>query len=331
MAFETFIETNFRADTRKVIEHANKIIEEYQRQGYQLTLRQLYYQFVSRDLIPNKQSEYKRLGEIVNNGRLAGLIDWDAIHDRTRNLETSPAWTSPQDILRAVASQYQENPWIDQPYAPEVWIEKDALIGVIERVCQENRVPFFACRGYASQSEIYSAGKRQAAAKRNGKTPIILHLGDHDPSGLDMTRDNRDRVSMFARRGIEVRRLALNMDQIEQYDPPPNPAKDTDARFTNYQEEHGDSSWELDALEPNVIEQLIRDELETLIDPDPWKASQRHEAKGRRKLQQIVEAYESLPRILANLPFVEETLDATPADDLTDPDADDEDDSADDL
>lgn len=298
MPFEQFIEINFKADTLKVIEQANTIIEEYQRQGFKLTLRQLYYQFVSRDLLRNKQSEYKRLGGIIDNGRQAGLIDWSAIEDRTRNLERPNVWSSPSQILNAVAEQYKEDWWLNQPVYPEVWIEKDALTGVIEPVCDEFRVPYFACRGYASQSEMYDAAKRLQDIARRGRQPVIFHLGDHDPSGLDMTRDNGDRLSMFSGRGIRVVRLALNMDQIEQYDPPPNPAKDTDSRFSDYQAEHGDSSWELDALEPTVIDRLIRDALEAEIDPDEWAKSEVEEDKNRASLTAASNNWSAVKRYL---------------------------------
>lgn len=291
MAREQFIDTQFRKAKLAVIEQANVIIAEYQRMGFTLTLRQLYYQFVSRDLIANKQTEYKRLGDIINDARLGGLIDWNAIEDRTRNVRSVAMWSSPQSILDAVAAQYREDPWGDQPYSPEVWIEKDALVGVIEPICNRMRVPYFACRGYASQSEVYSAGKRFATAIREGKRPIVFHLGDHDPSGLDMTRDNGDRLRMFARRGVMVKRLALNMDQVEQYNPPPNPAKDTDSRFGEYLAEFGDESWELDALNPPVIEALIQEALDEIIEPDAWKTVMDREGDSRGDLEAVAERW----------------------------------------
>lgn len=285
MSKAKFVEIKFQAGSLKLIEQANQIIGEYQRRGFVLTLRQLYYQFVSRDLIANAQSEYKRLGRIVNDGRLAGLIDWSAIEDRTRNIKRPNVWSSPQEILSAVADQYQEDPWRTQDTYVEVWIEKDALIGVIEGICKEKRVPYFACRGYASQSELYDAGRRFLAAGRRAKNGLILHLGDHDPSGMDMTRDVGERVNMFSGIGhVEVRRLALNMDQIDLYSPPPNPAKDTDARFANYEIEFGDSSWELDALDPDVIAGLIETELDDVIDLPAWTESMDAEGDNRRAL-----------------------------------------------
>ena len=270
---EAFIEPTFRGSSLAMITVANSIIAEYQRMGFTLTLRQLYYQFVSREIIANKQSEYKRLGEIVSKGRLAGLIDWDAIEDRTRNLRSLPSWDDPEDIMASTVSRYREPLWEAQSWAPEVWIEKDALLGVIEPACNRNRVPFFACRGYVSQSETYGAGKRFQRAARRGKRPIVFHLGDHDPSGLDMTRDIDDRLTMFSRIGVKIVRLALNMPQIELYDPPPNPAKETDARYERYAEEHGESSWELDALDPPVIDKLIQDAIDSIVDKLAWDAS----------------------------------------------------------
>lgn len=291
---EQFVTKNFRQDALTIIETANRIIAEYQAAGFTLTLRQLYYQFVARAVIPNKQSEYKRLGGIVNDARLAGLMDWSAIEDRTRNLKTISAWTSPQSIMNVVSEQYQQNPWLDQMWNPEVWIEKDALIGVIEPVCERMRVPYFACRGYTSQSEAYSAGKRFALQRRAGRSPIVFHLGDHDPSGLDMTRDNGERLQMFARAGVKVVRLALNMDQVNQYTPPPNPAKDTDTRFSGYRDEYGDESWELDALEPTVIDALIQSALDGIIDRPAWRESMRKEETSKEHLRQAADRWDDV-------------------------------------
>lgn len=291
MTTEAFITRNFSPGSLALIEQANEIIADYEAQGFTLTLRQLYYQFVSRDLIPNKQTEYKRLGSVINDARLAGLIDWDAIEDRTRNVKRTSTWSSPAAVLGAVADQYKENLWARQDYVPEVWIEKDALVGVIEGVCREYRVPFFACRGYTSQSEQYAAGKRFERIREEGRFPVVLHLGDHDPSGIDMTRDNADRLKMFAYEKIDVRRLALNIDQVQLYDPPPNPAKDTDSRSTDYKIRFGESSWELDALSPAVIADLIRNEIVSLIDEDLWREDKDREQAQIDRLKELADEW----------------------------------------
>lgn len=300
MATEQFVEIKFRADTLAVIDQANRIIEEYLRQGFKLTLRQLYYQFVSRDLLRNAQKEYKRLGSIIDNGRQAGLIDWSAIEDRTRNLESPNTWTDPESILSAVANQYVENWWASQRKYVEVWIEKDALTGVIEPVCEEFQVPYFACRGYVSHSEMYSAAQRLKKIARKGQQPLILHLGDHDPSGMHMTEDNHNRLEQFmwGHGNIRVKRLALNRDQIDEYNPPPNPAKETDSRFEAYAAEHGDESWELDALEPSVIDGLIRSALDDIIDPEPWAAAQEKSEANKSALAELADRWDEVLRYL---------------------------------
>ena len=151
-----YVPKNFGGAALRVIGEANAIIADYAAQGYDLTLRQLYYQFVSRDLLPNRQSEYKRLGDIINDARLAGLVDWEAIVDRTRNIRALPHWSDPAAIVRAAASSFAVDKWAEQPRRVEVWIEKDALVGVFEPVCQELDIPLFSCRGYTSQSEVWA-------------------------------------------------------------------------------------------------------------------------------------------------------------------------------
>lgn len=280
-----YIDKKFTAEHLRIIDRANAICDEYAAQGFTLTLRQLYYQFVSRALIPNKDTEYKRLGGIINDGRLAGLIDWSHLEDRTRNLRALSHWTTPGSIISSAAASFRVDKWLGQYYRPEVWIEKDALIGVIEGVCQANDVPYFSCRGYTSQSEVWGAAQRLLSYSRRGYEPIILHLGDHDPSGIDMTRDIWDRLNLFTyHEGLEVKRLALNFDQVETYQPPPNSAKITDSRFQRYLEEHGDESWELDALEPTVIAALIQDAIDDIRDPDKWEAAQQEEREGQNLL-----------------------------------------------
>jgi hypothetical protein len=254
-------------------------------QGFTLTLRQLFYQFVSRPALglANTVEDYKRLGRTVTDARRGGLIDWDAIEDRTRNVRSLPTWGDPSRIVSACADQYREDVWASQPYRPEVWIEKDALTGVIEGVSEEFRVPWFSCRGNVSDSEMYAAGIRFARVIDQGQVPIVLHLGDHDPNGLDMTRDIQDRLAMFARQEIGVQRLALNLDQTTSL--PPNFAKETDSRFANYVAQFGTTDcWELDALAPNVISDLVRAELEELIDTDAWTSAIASEEENRSVL-----------------------------------------------
>jgi hypothetical protein len=196
-----FFDRKFSESFKDTVAMANTIIREYTKAGFDLTLRQLYYQFVARGYIKNKDTEYKRLGGIINDGRLAGMIDWDAITDRTRYLRQLSHWDKPEDVIRSAACSYRTRKWADQPERVEVWIEKDALIGVIQPVCESLDVPYFSCRGYVSQSEMWAAAQRIQAYYemygRQSQRTTIIHLGDHDPSGIDMTRDIEDRISLF--------------------------------------------------------------------------------------------------------------------------------------
>ncbi len=293
MARECFVPKTFTLAHRAEIRRAREIISEYADQGFHtLTVRQIYYQFVARDFIPNNLQSYKRLASVLNDARLAGELDWDSIGDNTRNLESPPSWDNPVSIMSAVAKQFRLDPWETQNVRIEVWIEKDALTGVIEPVCNRYRVPFFACRGYTSQSEAYAAGKRLGAYVEAGQRVLVLHLGDHDPSGLQMTEDNDKRLNLFAQEEITLRRIALNMDQVRQYNPPPNPTKTSDSRARGedgYIARYGSSSWELDALSPTVIAKLIEDNITPEIEDDLWAEVIERERVDRALLAGVAE------------------------------------------
>lgn len=278
-----YVDKTFRDSTLSVIAQANEILDEYARQGFVLTLRQLYYQFVARGLIENRQREYKRLGSIVNDARLAGLIDWNHLEDRTRNLMGRNWVEGPEEAVQSAARSFCLDLWRGQEYRPEVWIEKDALVGVIEKVCRRWDVDYFSCRGYVSQSELWGSAQRYRS--RNHRT-VIIHLGDHDPSGIDMTRDIGERQDLFQAR-VRVVRIALNMDQVEQYEPPPNPAKLTDSRCEGYIRRHGRESWELDALEPKVLDSLIDAEIRKWCDEDLWNERLEEQEEKRGLLKRV--------------------------------------------
>lgn len=310
---EQFKEINFRKASLDIIDVANDVIESYTRQGHVVTLRQLYYRFIALDLFPdswmdvrlktkNTRKNYKRFGTLINDGRLAGLIDWDSIEDRTRNLQSLIRWDSPEQIIRASWKSYNIDMWDNQQVRCEVWVEKEALAGVIASVCGPLDVPYFSCRGYVSQSEMYVAAKRILGYLDAGQAFTIFHLGDHDPSGIDMTSDNRDRLWMFLEsEGVEVDRLALNWEQIEMYNPPPNFAKVKDSRFSAYAAEFGDESWELDALEPSVLADLVRYNILNIRDDDAWGDSMQRLTKEREGLRSIYMNYDAVVAMIGRL------------------------------
>jgi hypothetical protein len=265
-----FKDINFRQATLTIINQANVIIEEYAKQGFDLTLRQLYYQFVARDMLANKQSNYDRLGSIISDARLAGLVDWERIEDRMRVVSIPTRWDDPADIVSACARSFRLDRWKNQNIRVEVWVEKDAVSGIFEGVCRELDLPLLACRGYTSQSAMWRAAQRILSYGQESQAVRILHFGDHDCSGIDMSRDIEERLNMLTEKKIFVRRVALTMEQVEQYQPPPNPAKDTDSRFASYRDTYGEECWELDALDPNVLVELVRTNVDEFRNKKRW-------------------------------------------------------------
>lgn len=282
-------EINFRQSSLDLIKLVNQVIQEYQAQGYELTLRQAYYQLVARGYIPNNERSYKNIGNLINDGRLAGLIDWYAITDRTRNLRGNSHWDTPAEVIESAKYSYRLDKWEGQPNYVEVWVEKDALVDVVGQACRPLDVPFFSCRGYTSQSEMWAAA--QSFIRRDDREQrIIIHLGDHDPSGIDMTRDIQERLEMFGA-DVMVKRVALTMEQIDFYTPPPNPAKLTDSRCWGYIQKFGNESWELDALEPKVITDLITEQVTMYRDDTLYQQVCDQERREKRELQLLCDNY----------------------------------------
>lgn len=294
-------EQAFYGNSRKTANQVHLIVDEMTAQGYVLTLRQLYYQFVSRNWIANTEREYKRLGRIVTDMRETGQLDWLAIEDRGRAAHIQGHVPTPEEVLKNLAWALRLDPWLEQDVYFETWVEKAALEGVISRPSNRWRAPYMACKGYLSASEAWRAGRRFEKAIAVGKRPVLFHLGDHDPSGIDMTRDNDDRLSMFARMGVEVRRLALNMDQVEEHNPPPNPAKQTDIRFAGYAAKFGDSSWELDALHPKVIDTIVDDAIRSVVDMDKYEATLQREKEERLPLQLLEHRWEEVAGLVLSM------------------------------
>jgi len=291
----SYEEKRFNTDTQAIITQAESIITTYQEQGFSLTLRQLYYQFVARALIPNTEQSYKRIGNIISDARRAGQIDWNAIEDRTRYLRRLSSWGKPQDILESARYSYHRDLWANQDKRMEVWIEKDALVGVIQKVCEDKDVPYFSCRGYVSDSEMWAAAMRMRKHAKSSQPVIVLHLGDHDPSGIDMTRDITNRLNLFSGYSdIEVRRIALTMEQIDEQQPPPNPAKVTDSRYEGYVAEYGEESWELDALEPRFISSLIEEEIFSERDADLWEEAYNQQESERGQIAEVIKKWGEL-------------------------------------
>lgn len=272
----------------EIVHLANDMRREYSSIGLKLTLRQLYYQFVARGLVSNGQKVYKRIGATLTEARYAGAFPPDGLEDRGRNVSSGDYTAYDMDAKAALdnAGAYTRMipgwvinaaRWWGQDTHVSVWVEKEALAGVFEPVCTELGVGWFACKGYPSVSALHQWIRQTDRAVEVGGYggAVVLYFGDHDPDGWQIPRSAEDSIRRLRRLRaggdyqIRFERVALNMDQIDEYDPPPFPAKMTSSRYEGYVDEHGtDSAWELDALEPSVLRQLIREEVEALFDPD---------------------------------------------------------------
>ena len=280
-----------RSENVKLLDTINGIIEEYAAEGYKMTLRQLYYQLVSQDIIPNRQEEYKKIGNLLVKGRMAGVVDWSAIEDRIR-VPYIPYWV--RDIHNAIndtINQYRLNRQEGQKNYIEVWVEKDALSGVLSRTTDHYHVHLMVNRGYSSCSAMYDAYERLEEVQLDQRKSVILYLGDHDPSGLDMIRDVENRLEEF---GVDpdVVHVAITMKQIKKYNPPPNPAKITDPRAVWYIEKFGNVCWEVDALNPKILNSILEKTIKELIDIELFEAQIIQEKKDKEKLREIIKTVE---------------------------------------
>ena len=269
---------------------AMSITEEYAALGCRITLRQLYYQLVSRNLLPNRQREYKRLSAIVTNGREGGWIDWDHIADRGCVLDEPPEWDSVSEMLQAAASGFRLNRWAGQERYVEIWSEKESLASVLQPLAHSYHVRFLSSRGYSSSSAMFEASRRFQRAEVRGQVPTVLYLGDHDPSGINMAFDIENRLEALTGGGdVEVVRIALNFDQVERNRLPANPVKLRDTRAVGYVSAFGPDCWELDALAPPVLNTLVADTIESMMDRDLYVEQVENEEHKKAVIRGIAE------------------------------------------
>lgn len=301
---------------------AARAAEGYRAAGYSLTVRQLYYALVAEGKIPNSQNSYKRLVDTIGDARLQGRFGMDLLVDRGRavglsehvecKIDVDGALDEARDLLASVPYwAVRADRWFGQPVHVSVWIEKDALSGVFARPCKDLGVGLFACKGYPSHSALWGWVKGLSNAYRASLHPptsasgatsdkhqeiqraVVLYFGDHDPDGWQIPRTAEATVRTFARvNGVELpevefRRVALNMDQIEAFNPPPFPAKPSSSRFKTYIEEHDTrDAWELDALKPATLDELVRSSVVDLWDAEIGESWARLVVEAREELRE---------------------------------------------
>lgn len=272
-----------------LIPQVNAILTQY---TFQLTLRQVYYRLVVAGLIANQRSAYKGLSAQLVKARENGDVAGNALVDRSRRVDDN-AFDSPESFLNAVKRMVDQNfmtrHWKTQAAHVEIWVEKDALSSVIGQAVEDLNVIVAPSRGYSSFSYVRDAMIRFQRLTRAGRQNVhVLHFADHDPSGLDMTRDLRTRFNAYARGflfNVTVTRIALDIDQVRARNLIPNPAKIQDPRAAGYISQFGDDCWELDAIEPAELVDIVQEAVNAEItDPDAWEEAKATDAKYRERL-----------------------------------------------
>lgn len=286
---EQFREKRFKSKSVVLLKRAQAIIAEYEAQSIIMTLRQLYYQLVSRAYLDNTPREYGKLSRLLTDARYCGLVDWDAIEDRVRVPQRPSQFEDISDLVECAKASYRLDRWRGQKYYIELFTEKDALSSILHPITRKWHVYFNVNRGYSSATAMYNTAKRYIREINNEKHLVLLYLGDHDPSGLDMIRDIGSRLEEFEVDNLQLVHIALTSQQIKKYNPPPNPAKISDPRATEYIAIHGKKSWEVDALKPEVLIKLVENSISRFVDEKLMSRIVKREKKEMRRLEEFAE------------------------------------------
>lgn len=249
-----------------------------------MTVRQAYYQLVSRQIVENRSAQYQAVSKILVEMRKTGAIPWEWIEDRTRQARIVSTWDGLPDFAECAVASYRLNPWNDQETLVEVWLEKDALSGIFEEILDPFAITLNVGRGYDGWSSIHAAAERY----QDWQGPVcILYFGDHDPSGVDMQSSLQDRLGFFET-SPEIVRCAIAPVDIEEFNLPCDPAKTTDTRHAGFVEKFGDRVVELDALPVDVLRARIQEAVLERIDLDAMKATRVTEAEGKEIIRQAL-------------------------------------------
>jgi hypothetical protein len=247
-----------------------------------MTNRQVFYRLVSLGLIAKTETEYRSTAcRLLTEMRLDGAIPFGWIADNTRWMRKPKSYGSLDRFLALAAQTYRRAVWDAQDEYVEVWIEKDALAGVVYDVTAEWDVPLMVTRGYASLSFLHEAAEAIAA---RWQPAHIYFFGDFDPSGVDIARTTEARLREFASDAeIEFERVAVTPKQIEEWSLPTRPTKRTDTRSRGFVAE----SVELDAIPPATLRSLVQDRIERHVDHEQLKVLLTAEKEERAWLEQL--------------------------------------------
>jgi len=252
-----------------------------------ITIRQLYYEMVTKNIIANNLKEYKKFVKLMTYARENYIIPYNNIVDSTRGLDTPIQFDHLKNLRHVCLTNYKLKRWEDQEYYIEVWVEKDAMASTLLDISQKYCVPFMSNRGYSSTTAMHDANRRfKYQIFKRKKQCKIIYLGDHDPSGLDMDNDIMERVLDVNHHEV-LERIALTKQQIDDYNLPPNPAKLDDPRAKSYISTYGEDSWELEAYPIKELRELLEDKLRSYIEFSKYNRVLDHEKLDKGKIMKI--------------------------------------------
>jgi hypothetical protein len=284
---------------REVVEASLEVFKQY---DTALTLRQLYYRLVSKHLFPNTVNSYKRLSRIMVKARETGDVPKNCLEDRSRRVlgRGDAGYISAEEFIKHKLESLKDSwekftmpRWEDQPCNILISLEKEALSRLVSRVANQYSIRTFPTRGYPSFTYV----QRMASYIRNrlkGKPTLVLYFGDFDPSGVDIERDLTERLLKYGAGDFKIRRVALTRDQIILYTLPPMPVKKSDARTPSFIATYGDEAVELDALDPNVLKQMVAQSIEEYMDIDAWIRREKEIEKLKQWIRAKLENMENL-------------------------------------
>jgi hypothetical protein len=280
-------------DGKTLLSEIKKVIDTY---TTRLTVRQIYYQLVSKHLIENVMSQYQRVSKLLVEARHEGEIDWEHIEDRTREAKGGDTeLETPEDYFNNILeylkncwNYYKKPIWYNQPKYMEVWFEKQALEGIFQKITKQFNVTQLACRGYSSHTMGYELQKRLGCIDDDREIHIV-YFGDFDPSGMDIYRFIQDMCERFGL-VINFERIAITPEQIKEYNIPPMMAKKSDSRYAGFRAEYGEDVVELDALRPDVLENLIKDAIRKRFDFGIYNKIKEDETKDRELIKTLIKS-----------------------------------------
>lgn len=283
-------------DRATLLAAVRSILSQYA--GTAVTVRQLYYRLVAGGIIPNNLRAYKNVVAALTKWRRSHELPFSAFEDRTRGMnrldrgqrtDIPKAWC--RHFLRQGvenAKNYQLARWYGQEHRVVVAVEKQALEGPFTEVCEELDVDLAVCRGYPSISFLKEIA--DALDDSNDRKNVIIYFGDHDPSGEDIPRKvEADLGDELFGKDFELRKIALTREQAEEMELIPAPVKLGDSRAAGFVEEHGEEVFELDAIEPERLKEMIREAVDEFFDRGALDDKEEREEKGRKKIARILQ------------------------------------------